>query len=86
MLSLTPSELYVAALMVRDYPTSDIALQMGISDIAVRQHVIHIKDKTGIRTHAGLGAYLATNQVKTKTNKGESCIICLQSVGLRASV
>ena len=86
MLSLTQDLLYVAVLMCRVYPTSYIALQMCISDIAVRQHVIHIKDKTGIRTHAGLGAYLATNQVKTKTHKGESCIICLQSVGLRASV
>jgi DNA-binding CsgD family transcriptional regulator len=84
MLSLTPTELYVATMMCRDYTSHEIAEEMGVTDIAVRQHVLKIKDKTGIRTHAGLGAYLATNKVQTKTNKGDIVCIHLSSVGLLA--
>lgn len=84
MVRLTPTELYVATLMCRDFTSHEIAGEMGVSDIAVRQHVLKIKDKTGIRTHAGLGAFLATNPIEVKPNKGgETKCIYLQSVRCR---
>lgn len=83
MLQLTPTELYVACMMLRDYSTPQIAGKMGVSGIAVRQHVIRIKDKTGIKTHAALGAYLASHQVSVQTKKETVCI-SLSSVELLA--
>jgi DNA-binding NarL/FixJ family response regulator len=81
MLKLTLTELYVATMLLRDYSTPEIASQMGVSDIAVRQHVIPIKDKTGIRNHFALGAFLASHKVSVRTQKAEVCI-SLSSVEL----
>jgi DNA-binding CsgD family transcriptional regulator len=50
---LSPREVQVLRLIARDYPTKEIASELGISERTVKWHVAQIFAKVGASTRAG---------------------------------
>lgn len=57
---MTPRQKEVYALLIKGWPNKDIALELDIREVTIKQHVRNICIKHNVRTRTGLLAKIIT--------------------------